>query len=235
MQHSWHDWYGHPDHKQGHHHNHHHHHVHHRGGLKGMHNVMSQHQNWFRDHGADMPTTRVAMEGRSMRSTPFAPSHFGGDQGFTASLPAASGSAGLVSSGAKVDLTNHSEGSAPDGTVKVDLAHHTATMPDGKTFEVHSGNGAGMDNVAYAHTRMVGPPSPGNYGLQSTSFFKDQAWLLNGVPGRDGVLFHSAGIHLRGDPRPGASEGCVTVREDQWPEFKREMAKNHIRKTSISA
>ena len=89
-------------------------------------------------------------------------------------------------------------------------------LPDGTELEAHSGLGAKMDDVRYAHVRMQGVTPPHIYDL------KPREALFHGVPalrltpiggedkifGRDGLLAHT---YMLG--ASGQSNGCVSFKD----------------------
>jgi type VI secretion system (T6SS) effector TldE1-like protein len=107
----------------------------------------------------------------------------------------------------------------PPGTAVYDISTHTVILPDGRKLEAHSGRGNGMDNVKLAHIRNIGPTPPNLYVLsvRERRFHGARALRLNpvdpaGMHGRDGILAHP---YL--ERRPGASHGCVAIRN--YPAF----------------
>ncbi|MBA2400770.1 MAG: DUF2778 domain-containing protein [Bradyrhizobium sp.] len=101
-------------------------------------------------------------------------------------------------------------------TAVYDIAAKMVYLPDGTRLEAHSGLGAKMDDVRYAHVRMQGVTPPHIYEL------KPREALFHGVPalrltpiggqdkifGRDGLLAHTYMLGNRGD-----SNGCVSFKD----------------------
>ena len=101
-------------------------------------------------------------------------------------------------------------------TAVYDIAAKTVYLPDGSRLEAHSGLGAKLDDVRYAHVRMQGVTPPHIYEL------KPREALFHGVPalrltpiggedkifGRDGLLAHTYMLGSRGD-----SNGCVSFKD----------------------
>lgn len=109
-------------------------------------------------------------------------------------------------------------GSAPydKDTAVYDISAKKVYLPDGTQLEAHSGLGAKMDDVRYAHVRMQGVTPPHIYTL------KPREALFHGVPAlrltpiggqdkifnRDGLLAHT--YMLGGN---GQSNGCVSFKD----------------------
>ena len=109
-------------------------------------------------------------------------------------------------------------GSAPydRSTAVYDIAARKVYLPDGTVLEAHSGLGAKMDDVRYAHVRMQGVTPPHIYDL------KPREALFHGVPAlrltpiggqdkifnRDGLLAHT---YMLGPN--GQSNGCVSFKD----------------------
>ena len=101
-------------------------------------------------------------------------------------------------------------------TAVYDIAAKKVYLPDGTTLEAHSGLGAKMDDVRYAHVRMQGVTPPHIYDL------KPREALFHGVPAlrltpiggqdkifnRDGLLAHTYMLGNRGD-----SNGCISFKD----------------------
>ncbi|MBR1248795.1 DUF2778 domain-containing protein [Bradyrhizobium sp. AUGA SZCCT0169] len=101
-------------------------------------------------------------------------------------------------------------------TAVYDIAAKKVYLPDGTVLEAHSGLGAKMDDVRYAHVRMQGVTPPHIYDL------KPREALFHGVPAlrltpiggqdkifnRDGLLAHTYMLGARGD-----SNGCVSFKD----------------------
>ncbi|CAN7354895.1 DUF2778 domain-containing protein [Bradyrhizobium sp. LjRoot220] len=101
-------------------------------------------------------------------------------------------------------------------TAVYDIAAKTVYLPDGTRLEAHSGLGAKMDDVRYAHVRMQGVTPPHIYEL------KPREALFHGVPAlrltpiggqdkifnRDGLLAHTYMLGARGD-----SNGCISFKD----------------------
>lgn len=101
-------------------------------------------------------------------------------------------------------------------TAVYDIAAKKVYLPDGTVLEAHSGLGAKMDDVRYAHVRMQGVTPPHIYEL------KPREALFHGVPAlrltpiggqdkifnRDGLLAHTYMLGSRGD-----SNGCVSFKD----------------------
>jgi Tlde1 domain len=102
-----------------------------------------------------------------------------------------------------------------DGTTAVyDISARVVYMPDGTTFEAHSGLGDLLDDPAHVNARNAGATPPGVYEM------KPRERLFHGVPalrmtpvdgsdtfGRSGLLVHSYMLGPNGD-----SNGCVSVK-----------------------
>jgi hypothetical protein len=109
-------------------------------------------------------------------------------------------------------------GSAPydRSTAVYDIATRKVYLPDGTVLEAHSGLGAKMDDVRYAHVRMQGATPPHIYELTPREA------LFHGVPalrltpiggedkifGRTGLLAHTYMLGPNGD-----SNGCVSFKD----------------------
>ena len=109
-------------------------------------------------------------------------------------------------------------GSAPydRSTAVYDIAARKVYLPDGTVLEAHSGLGAKMDDVRFAHVRMQGVTPPHIYDL------KPREALFHGVPalrltpvggedkifGRTGLLAHTYMLGPNGD-----SNGCVSFKD----------------------
>ncbi|MBR1269910.1 DUF2778 domain-containing protein [Bradyrhizobium sp. AUGA SZCCT0222] len=101
-------------------------------------------------------------------------------------------------------------------TAVYDISAKMVYLPDGTKLEAHSGLGAKMDDVRYAHVRMQGVTPPHIYDL------KPREALFHGVPAlrltpiggqdkifnRDGLLAHTYMLGSRGD-----SNGCVSFKD----------------------
>ena len=101
-------------------------------------------------------------------------------------------------------------------TAVYDIAAKKVYLPDGTVLEAHSGLGAKMDDVRYAHVRMQGVTPPHIYEL------KPREALFHGVPAlrltpiggqdkifnRDGLLAHTYMLGSRGD-----SNGCISFKD----------------------
>jgi len=101
-------------------------------------------------------------------------------------------------------------------TAVYDIAAKTVYLPDGSKLEAHSGLGAKIDDVRFAHVRMQGVTPPHIYEL------KPREALFHGVPAlrltpiggqdkifnRDGLLAHTYMLGNRGD-----SNGCVSFKD----------------------
>ncbi|MBR1148634.1 DUF2778 domain-containing protein [Bradyrhizobium sp. AUGA SZCCT0431] len=101
-------------------------------------------------------------------------------------------------------------------TAVYDISAKMVYLPDGTRLEAHSGLGAKMDDVRYAHVRMQGVTPPHIYDL------KPREALFHGVPAlrltpiggqdkifnRDGLLAHTYMLGSRGD-----SNGCVSFKD----------------------
>jgi hypothetical protein len=102
-----------------------------------------------------------------------------------------------------------------DSTTAVyDISARVVYMPDGTTFEAHSGLGDLLDDPAHVNARNAGATPPGTYEM------KPREQLFHGVPalrmtpvdgsdtfGRTGLLVHSYMLGPNGD-----SNGCVSVK-----------------------
>ena len=109
-------------------------------------------------------------------------------------------------------------GSAPyDRTTAVyDISARKVYLPDGTVLEAHSGLGAKMDDVRYAHVRMQGVTPPHIYELtpRESLFHGVPALRLNPIGGedkifgRDGLLAHP---YMLGSN--GQSNGCVSFKD----------------------
>jgi hypothetical protein len=102
-----------------------------------------------------------------------------------------------------------------DSTTAVyDISARVVYMPDGSTFEAHSGLGNLLDDPAHVDARNAGATPPGTYEM------KPRERLFHGVPalrmtpvdgsdtfGRTGLLVHSYMLGPNGD-----SNGCVSVK-----------------------
>lgn len=109
-------------------------------------------------------------------------------------------------------------GSAPydRSTAVYDIAARKVYLPDGTVLEAHSGLGAKMDDVRFAHVRMQGVTPPHIYELTPREA------LFHGVPalrltpvggedkifGRTGLLAHTYMLGPNGD-----SNGCVSFKD----------------------
>jgi hypothetical protein len=109
-------------------------------------------------------------------------------------------------------------GSAPydRSTAVYDIAARKVYLPDGTVLEAHSGLGAKLDDVRFAHVRMQGVTPPHIYEL------KPREALFHGVPalrltpiggedkifGRSGLLAHTYMLGPNGD-----SNGCVSFKD----------------------
>jgi hypothetical protein len=101
-------------------------------------------------------------------------------------------------------------------TAVYDIAARKVYLPDGTVLEAHSGLGAKMDDVRFAHVRMQGVTPPHIYEL------KPREALFHGVPalrltpvgggdkiyGRTGLLAHTYMLGPNGD-----SNGCVSFKD----------------------
>jgi len=101
-------------------------------------------------------------------------------------------------------------------TAVYDISAKMVYLPDGTRLEAHSGLGAKLDDVRYAHVRMQGVTPPHIYEL------KPREALFHGVPAlrltplggndkifnRDGLLAHTYMLGARGD-----SNGCVSFKD----------------------
>ena len=96
------------------------------------------------------------------------------------------------------------------------ISNKTVYLPDGTQLEAHSGLGAKMDDVRYAHVRMQGVTPPHIYDLtpREALFHGVPALRLNPIGGedkifgRDGLLAHT--YMLGGN---GQSNGCVSFKD----------------------
>jgi hypothetical protein len=109
-------------------------------------------------------------------------------------------------------------GSAPydRSTAVYDIAARKVYLPDGTVLEAHSGLGAKLDDVRFAHVRMQGVTPPHIYELTPREA------LFHGVPalrltpiggedkifGRSGLLAHTYMLGPNGD-----SNGCVSFKD----------------------
>jgi hypothetical protein len=109
-------------------------------------------------------------------------------------------------------------GSAPydRSTAVYDIAARKVYLPDGTVLEAHSGLGAKLDDVRFAHVRMQGVTPPHIYELSPREA------LFHGVPalrltpiggedkifGRSGLLAHTYMLGPNGD-----SNGCVSFKD----------------------
>lgn len=108
-------------------------------------------------------------------------------------------------------------------TVMFHIADGVVTI-NGHVYRAGSGNREGFNNPSLAGVQNRGPVSLGEHTLSPHGqFWGDDSWLVGQTPGRDGILIHSAGIHLRGRPEY-ESLGCLTIDPRQWENFKRDMA-----------
>jgi hypothetical protein len=86
-------------------------------------------------------------------------------------------------------------------------------LTDGRrAIKVYAGNGAGKNNVAFAHVRNVGPIPPGVYAI-GTAFFHPHAGpvTMRLTPQAGTNTFGRSGFLIHGDSiaKPGtASNGC---------------------------
>lgn len=101
-------------------------------------------------------------------------------------------------------------------TAVYDIAARKVYLPDGTVLEAHSGLGAKMDDVRFAHVRMQGVTPPHIYELTPREA------LFHGVPalrltpvggedkifGRTGLLAHTYMLGPNGD-----SNGCVSFKD----------------------
>jgi hypothetical protein len=101
-------------------------------------------------------------------------------------------------------------------TAVYDIAARKVYLPDGTVLEAHSGLGAKLDDVRFAHVRMQGVTPPHIYEL------KPREALFHGVPalrltpiggedkifGRSGLLAHTYMLGPNGD-----SNGCVSFKD----------------------
>ena len=141
------------------------------------------------------------------------PSH-GGLLAYASADVSATGSIG----GAAKEQNPMLGGSPPyDRSIAVyDISAQKVYLPDGTVLEAHSGLGAKMDDVRFAHVRMQGVTPPHIYDL------KPREALFHGVPalrltpiggedkifGRNGLLAHT---YMLGGS--GASNGCVSFKD----------------------
>jgi hypothetical protein len=109
-------------------------------------------------------------------------------------------------------------GSAPydRSTAVYDISARKVYLPDGTVLEAHSGLGAKLDDVRFAHVRMQGVTPPHIYELTPREA------LFHGVPalrltpvggedkifGRSGLLAHTYMLGPNGD-----SNGCVSFKD----------------------
>jgi hypothetical protein len=109
-------------------------------------------------------------------------------------------------------------GSAPydRSTAVYDIAARKVYLPDGTVLEAHSGLGAKLDDIRFAHVRMQGVTPPHIYELTPREA------LFHGVPalrltpiggedkifGRSGLLAHTYMLGPNGD-----SNGCVSFKD----------------------
>lgn len=98
---------------------------------------------------------------------------------------------------------------------------------NGKTYSAASGNKEGFNNPALEALKNTGPVPVGEFNVTNRegSFFGERAWRIVGnIPfGRRGFLIHSDAIGVRGDPRKGASLGCIAVDRAQYHQLMRDM------------
>jgi hypothetical protein len=109
-------------------------------------------------------------------------------------------------------------GSAPydRSTAVYDISARKVYLPDGTVLEAHSGLGAKMDDVRYAHVRMQGVTPPHIYELtpRESLFHGVPALRLNPIGGEDkifgrsGLLAHTYMLGANGD-----SNGCVSFKD----------------------
>ncbi|WP_291860260.1 DUF2778 domain-containing protein [Bradyrhizobium sp.] len=109
-------------------------------------------------------------------------------------------------------------GSAPydRSTAVYDIAARKVYLPDGTVLEAHSGLGAKMDDVRFAHVRMQGVTPPHIYELtpREALFHGVPALRLTPIGGqdkifnRDGLLAHT---YMLGPS--GQSNGCISFKD----------------------
>jgi hypothetical protein len=100
-------------------------------------------------------------------------------------------------------------------TAIYDITAQALYMPDGETFEAHSGLGGFMDNPRHVHLKMRGATPPNSYRLtmRESKFHGVEAVRMNpededAMMGRAGILVHP---YMLGPT--GESNGCISLKE----------------------
>lgn len=121
-------------------------------------------------------------------------------------------------------------------TAIYDIEARTVYLPNGERLEAHSGFGAMMDDVRFAHVRMKGVTPPHAYDLveREALFHGHRAIRLHPVGG-SGAIYGRAGLlahpYLLG-PR-GDSNGCVSIKD--YERFLQAYLRGEIRRLVVVA
>lgn len=100
-------------------------------------------------------------------------------------------------------------------TAVYDISAHAVYLPDGSSFEAHSGMGRVRDDPDHVSERMVGATPPATYELKQREQIFHGVRALRMTPvdgsstlGRAGLLVHSYMLGPNGD-----SNGCVSIKD----------------------
>lgn len=100
-------------------------------------------------------------------------------------------------------------------TAVYDISAHAVYLPDGSSFEAHSGMGRVRDDPDHVSERMVGATPPATYELKPREQIFHGVRALRMTPvdgsstlGRAGLLVHSYMLGPNGD-----SNGCVSIKD----------------------